>query len=418
MSATGLSGRTGLTGEGLRNSRWPGREPSAIVMTCLVVTYVALLPVQVEIDVLRSRLAPSDLVLVPAVVLVGGRLLAGLRLLSIWHGLLLMLIGAGAGLTLWMTGVLSTWALLNKTAGAVILIVGYVLVAEYSTSFARLAGVLKVLVGSTVIVNLAAMVSLLTPLEIPLMNQMSYGRLAGGLVDPNAWGGLLTVCLGAHLVLRSHETLWFARWADWPIIVSLTAGLVLTTSRSAWIALLAMVVAWTFSKRSMLAPALLAVAVVATVALAAVGNGTSQRLVELSTRSDTVSSRMELNVVAVDSLFEYPFGLGLGVFSERYGGIVHNTPLWFAADLGLGGLIVFMGFSFWMLSRYLVARRRHPEPDGSVVLAIGLGLLAMFVLGLSIEAFYQRHWWVLMALLAAASAIPATPAPVAQQGQG
>jgi putative inorganic carbon (hco3(-)) transporter len=64
------------------------------------------------------------------------------------------------------------------------------------------------------------------------------------------------------------------------------------------------------------------------------------------------------------------------------------------------GLAVFLGFLGWFLVRGWFAYRFAPAREQPLVLALLLGHTAMFGLAMGIEAFYQRHWWLVLGLIA------------------
>lgn len=382
------------------------------IVAASVWAYVILLPLQVQLAP-RFRLAASDLVLIPGLVLLGTRSLDWKPVLSVWHGLLIAVLAVSAAGTLLTTGDVSQWALFNKAIGTLGLIAAYLVVGGYATSPERVWRLLKAFVVSVSVFNAAATTALLTPIDIPLMNVSSFGRLSGGLIDPNAWGGILTVAFLVHLVLRGSPVPWLGRIPDILVGGSLPLGLMLTTSRSAWIAAGVGFLALTAIRRRAIDPVLAGsiAAFVGVVAFAVEGIG--DWLIELGGRGDTISQRVALNQAAFASVLDHPLGLGLGVFQQRYGAIVHNTPLWFAADMGLPGLLVFVGLVSWVIARAIGAFRSQVEPVRTLALGLGLTHLAMLVLSLSIEAFYQRHWWVLMALVAAVASFRPASSPMA-----
>lgn len=366
--------------------------------------YVLLLPLHVQLAP-TFRLAPSDVALVPGVLFLGVSALRWKPLLSVWHGLLVAVLAASAATALVTTGDVSQWALLNKTVGTLGLIAAYLVIGSQATSPERVWRLLKAFVVSVSVFNAAAIVSLLSPVAVPLMNVASFGRLSGGLVDPNAWGGILTVALVVHLVLRESPVPWLGRAADLLVGGSLVLGLLLTTSRTAWIAAGIGFLALVAVRRRPVDPVLIG-SIVAFVALAVFAvPGLTDWFIELGGRGDTISQRVALNGAAFAAVLDHPLGLGLGVFQERYGAIVHNTPLWFAADLGLPGLLVFVGIVASAAAGAIRSYRTGTEPTRSLALALGIGHLTMLALSLSIEAFYQRHWWMVMALTAALTAL-------------
>ena len=91
---------------------------------------------------------------------------------------------------------------------------------------------------------------------------------------------------------------------------------------------------------------------------------------------------------------------GIGSFRLGEGEIAHNTAMWFLADFGIVGLTVLLGFLGWFFVKGWFAYRAAPVRGQSLVLALALAHTAMFGLAMGIEAFYQRHWWLVLGLIA------------------
>ena len=89
---------------------------------------------------------------------------------------------------------------------------------------------------------------------------------------------------------------------------------------------------------------------------------------------------------------------------------MHNSALWFLADFGLVGLAVFCGFLGWFFVTAWNAYQMAPDEEKPLALALLLAHTAMAGLAVGIEAFYQRHWWLVLALIAASSRLVRCPA--------
>jgi hypothetical protein len=84
--------------------------------------------------------------------------------------------------------------------------------------------------------------------------------------------------------------------------------------------------------------------------------------------------------------------------------------MWFLADFGIAGLAVLLGFLAWFFGRAWFAYRFAPDRGQPLVLALLLAHAAMFGVAMGIEAFYQRHWWLALALIASAYSLTLAPA--------
>src|SRR5207247_8110128 len=98
-------------------------------------------------------------------------------------------------------------------------------------------------------------------------------------------------------------------------------------------------------------------------------------------------------------------------FVEEHNQIVHNTALWFLAEFGLVGAIVFVGFVSGFLASAVATYRRVTPDRRPLLTGLVAAHLAMIGFSLGVEALYQRWWWLVMALLASAHALALQEAP-------
>ncbi len=369
----------------------------------LVVAWTALLPVQVPLIVAGGtgrdvNFAPSDAVLVLAVLLVGGSLRMRREMWSAWHFALPILFAA----SIVLGGALTRYALANKLLGMLVLLGSYLMITSFVRTWRDVRLVLTVLVASVVVVNAVSLAAEIADVDLPLRTCHAAAclRLTGFLPDSNLYGSLIVVTLAIYLALSGRRSLLMpeistGKLAQLLIAGSLVVGLALTLSRSAWLAL-ALVVVGLLTLRPRRAVAIIAfsLAVVVAATLAA-----PDVLISTSLRTQSIESRFVLIDQGLDSFNENPaVGIGLGNFPMRHGQIIHNTPLWFAAEMGLVGLVVFFGFAVWILRRVWRSYRLSVGPTKLIAGAVLMGNLAMVVFSAAVEALYQRHWWLLMAL--------------------
>jgi O-antigen ligase len=90
--------------------------------------------------------------------------------------------------------------------------------------------------------------------------------------------------------------------------------------------------------------------------------------------------------------------------------------MWFLADFGIAGFLVLLAFLGWFFRRAWVAYRLAPDAERPLVLALILAHTAMLGLAMGIEAFYQRHWWLVFALIASAYSLSIRP-PLRMSGE-
>ena len=322
------------------------RNPQALANT--MVLWAALLPVQFVTDSFGSLafVATADAVLVVAALLAARQLAVVRGTWTGWHTALLVLIPLSALRVAIGTGVLSDRVLVNKTLGILMLFAAYVLVVLVGRDIRTARRMIVAFIVTTVAANAVALLDHLTPIDIPLFNVRFAGaRLTGMMFDPNAYGGLLvTVVVLLFAVMRAP---WFPyrQSSSLVALASLIAGVILTSSRSAWVAFgLVLAVAAIFSPR--LAARTVVVAGLAVLALVLVLSPSRRdEFVELATRGGQLEIRVEVARQAFDDFRSNPvFGVGVGEFKREHDIIVHNTPLWFLTEFGLVGFVVFMGF--------------------------------------------------------------------------
>jgi O-antigen ligase len=123
----------------------------------------------------------------------------------------------------------------------------------------------------------------------------------------------------------------------------------------------------------------------------------------MASRPQQVQGRFDLIHDAYAAFSQHPYlGGGIGSFRLSEGEIAHNSAMWFLADFGIVGLAVFLGFLAWFFAKGWFAYRFAPAKEQPIALALLLGHTAMLGLAMGIEAFYQRHWWLVFGLIASA----------------
>ncbi|MEQ3549101.1 O-antigen ligase family protein [Pseudonocardia nematodicida] len=385
----------------------------------LICCWVALLPVQFEVGTLGLpfRLAPSDLALAGYLLVRLPRLRHVPRAWSSWLLALPPVMGLGMLVVYARTGALGQYAYLQKGFGLLLLLAAFCCLVDHVDSWDRLRRLLRVFVVSVVVNALVAVVAFVPAAVggpvLPLLNEPYPGvRLTGLLIDPNAFGGLVSVALLVVLVTARPVPLlggvW--RWAAGPV---LAIALLLTFSRSAWIGFACGVLVLGLCRPLAAAVPLrrLAVGGFAAVPLLAVALfAVVPDAVRMIQRPDQVQSRVDIIGDAMAEFVTSPVvGIGIGGYEARHGLIVHNTVLWFLTELGLVGLLVLLGLLWSVGSRLLAAHRLAPTAERTLVLGLLAGHASMVGLSMGIEAFYQRHWWLVMALGAAAWVLCTAP---------
>ena len=373
------------------------------VLNGLVLAYVALLPYQFE-TANKMNFAPADCFMLLVLVLASGQLKYCKPAWTMWHFGIALIFAAGSLVAALRFGALDRYELYNKDAGLILPFLSYAAITSSIAEWDDVRRILRVFVLSVVLENTVAVVFFLLSYAFGVSNPFArYGglRLSGVLIDPNAYGGLLVVayvvCEGGSLgraPLFKGPTLWISR-------VTLLLGILFTFSRSAWVALaMALLLLCVLHFRAALRLVLAGV-IGAPCLLLLMGDRFLPVFEVMASRPKQVQGRFDLIHDAFQAFEHHPFlGGGIGSFRLGEGEIAHNSAMWFLADFGVVGLAVFLGFVAWFFAKGWSAYRQAPPMAQSLVLAVLLGHTAMFGLAMGIEAFYQRHWWLMLGLIA------------------
>lgn len=319
------------------------------------------------------------------------------------------------------TGSWSGWALQNKYFGwyalAFFVVSGFAferLVPRFGPRF--LAAYVVVAWGIAFLTIGAFLLALWVELPKVFLLGPDF-RAVGMLVNPNAFG--LATAIAIVLQLSGRFPLPESRWLRVVGLGLLLAVLVLTGSRSSWVAFTVAVVIMTVVQRwewrnlklaVPLAAAVLAVLVSLQPAQTVVLEGGEPkrvyfgRDVVVTANHVGVSHRMEQLEGSIALWSSAPLtGAGLGVYLHRETELgkrapqqIHNTYLWLLAETGLVGFVLFTGFFVTLL----VGSWRGRRHDDCLLIAIPiLGMFGLFAV--LQEALYQRHIWFLAGILVA-----------------
>jgi len=397
MPETGL-GNWAMTGPVAYDSV---SQPSAL-LNVLVIAYVALLPYQFGGN--GMNFAPADCLMFLVLLLAPGRLKYRKAAWGIWHFGLAAIFAAGSLVAVLRFGALDRYELLNKDAGLLAPFLSYAAITSSVAGWDGLRRILRVFTVSVVLQNILSVGGFLLAYFFGVENPFArYGglRLSGMMLDPNAYGGLLVaalvICEGGSLgraPLFKGPILWLFR-------VTLGMGILFTFSRSAWIALVLALLVFCAIRIKAAIRLLLAAIIAAPCLFLIMGSRFLPVFEEMASRPKQVQGRFDLIHAAIHAFTQHPFlGGGIGSFRLGEGEIAHNTAMWFLADFGIAGLVVLLGFLGWFFVKGWFAYRLAPAQDKPLALAILVAHTAMFGLAMGIEAFYQRHWWLVMGLIA------------------
>jgi putative inorganic carbon (hco3(-)) transporter len=374
----------------------------------LLAGYVIFLPVQIAVSP-SLRLAPSDGFL--ALALLGftlrvGRLQVVRSAWSFWHFGLVASCLLYTLVALTRTGYVTREALLNKDVGLLVLFAAYAVITGQTNSWPRIRRVLRLLIVTVAVQNVVCLVAFaaLTIVGVSLPGMDFRGaRLTGLLLDPNAYGGLLVLVLSIHMVASCGKRPLVPGIAGGLVTLTLAIGTLLTYSRSAWTGL-ALVFVLTMLLRPKTGVRLAIVSALAIVGVLQVfGPNYLSQMSHLALRQSQVDARVQLINQALDMFSRSPaFGVGLGVFNDNVGQIIHNTPIWILTESGALGLIFLTGFALWFVRTGVRAFRLASAEQKPLALGLLTANIAMMGLSMGIEALYQRHWWLVLALIVSA----------------
>jgi putative inorganic carbon (HCO3(-)) transporter len=378
------------------------------ILKFLVGAYAALLPYQVGVTSdMNFAVANCGLLLI--LLLAPGQLQYRKPAWTIWHLAMVFVFAIGTLVSALNTGYLTRYVFLNKDTGLLLLLLSYAAITSAAAEWEDVRHILRVFTVGVVAQNLVAIGAFLAAyffgVDTPLT---SYGglRLSGMMLDANAYGGLLVValviCEGASwgpAPLFKGFPLMFCR-------LTLGLGILFTFSRSAWVSLtLALLLLCVVRRQVALRVALVGL-IGAPCLFLVMGRRFLQFFESMAARPEEGESRFKLAHDALTEFARHPFvGGGLGSFISTEGTIVHNTFLWFLADFGILGLIVLLGYFGSLSLRAWFAYKVAPDSEKPIMIALLLAQTAMMGLAMGIEAFFQMHWWLVMALIASGYSI-------------
>jgi O-antigen ligase len=385
---------------------WPLPESlprSAPILKVLLSAYVVFLPYQFQTGD-GINFAPADCFLLLLVVLAAGQLKYRREAWSIWHFGIMLTFVAGSLVTAVRFGAIMRYELINKDLGLFLPFLSYAAVTSWVAEWDDLRYLMRLFALSVVIQNALMVALFLASYFFGISNPFArYGglRLAGMLLDPNAYGGLLVMTLVLIVGASNGPEPLLSKAMLVTSRVTLVPGILFTFSRSAWSALgLAMLVFAVLRPRAA-ARFVLAGLLCAPGILLLLGRRFVPIFQTMASRPKQVQGRFDLIHDALEAFSRHPlFGGGIGAFRLGEGSIAHNSAMWFLADFGIIGLTAFAGFLGWFFLKGWSAYQSAPASKRSLTLAALLAHTAMLGLAMGIEAFYQRHWWLALGMIA------------------
>jgi putative inorganic carbon (HCO3(-)) transporter len=391
------------------------------ILGVLVVLYVVTLPYLFEVSS-HLNFAPADCFLLLVIVFAFPQLKRCRSTWSYWHLGIWLTFAVGSFVTALRLGGIEPYELLNKDAGLLLPFFSYAAVTSTIGDWKDIRRILRFFMLGVVFENVIAICGFLAAYFLGMATPFTRYeglRLSGMLVDPNAYGSLLVVafvvCEGGswgRAPLFKARVLWFSR-------LTLALGILLTFSRSAWLGLGLSFLIFFFSRPLVALRPVLAVLTAAPCVLLVLGSRFLPIFEKMASRPKQVQERLDLIDDAIQAFTRHPLlGGGLGSFRLAVGEIAHNSAMWFLADFGIVGFAVLVGFLSWFFRKAWLFYRIAPESEKPIALALLLAHAAMVGVAMGIEAFYQRHWWLILALIASGYSLAARAANIRQYQPG
>jgi putative inorganic carbon (hco3(-)) transporter len=377
------------------------RPPGAL--SVLVAGYVMLLPFQFQVAS-GVNFAPADCLLVLVLLLAASQLKYRKAAWTAWHFGIPLIFAAGSLVAALRFGTLDRYELINKDVGLLLPLLSYAAVTSMVVEWADVRHILRAFTLSVVIQNVLCVGAFFGAyffgIATPFVRYEGL-RLSGMLLDPNAYGGLLVVAFVLIEAASHGPAPLFGKKVVLVSRVTLGFGILFTFSRSAWVALGLALIVFTVLRPWAAGRLFMSGLIGAPCVLLLLGQRFLPIFVAMASRPKQVQGRFDLLHDALAAFARHPlFGGGIGSFRLSEGEIAHNTATWFLADFGIVGLSVLLGFLGWFFVKGWIAYRFSPAEEQPVMLALLLALIAMVGLAMGIEAFYQRHWWLVLGLIA------------------
>lgn len=229
-------------------------------------------------------------------------------------------------------------------------------------------------------------------------------RVTALMLDPNELGAILAVLSAIALYFSLSDSFSIRRRLLY--IVEFFFGfvaIVLTWSRTAWVALGFSFFLIPFARRSYLSIYIMS----GIILLGIIGylggfiNILTDILVSLGEGS--ISFREDLFYIGLDDVRRYPMtGVGFNASSEfnnPYDEPIHNGFLQVAAETGLWGLFIFLGIFIYIIIKFLILLNKNRDKEFRwVVKALFVGYLSFPIIFQSQPFAFEKFFWLFIGL--------------------
>ena len=239
------------------------------------------------------------------------------------------------------------------------------------------------------------------------LSQETRIQYVGIFNDPNDLGLLFVTVLPMALYLsRGGGLMGLRRLLWWGSAAALVYGVILTHSRGAMLALVAVVAVWVWRRRGPVSAGALGAAMIGVLMML------PSRLSELDAGESSAAGRVDAWYSGFDMFMGSPlFGIGPGLFADNNANLTaHNSFVLVLAETGLVGYVVWLAFVGYGL-RMTLAMWRLPAPAATATdtatlaswkreRSLALTLLLAQVGFLAAAFFLSRSYVILLYLLA------------------
>lgn len=246
-------------------------------------------------------------------------------------------------------------------------------------------------------------------LGVPFELSSFPSRMAGLAQNPNAFSFQMLIAFAVSIVLRDQDQGLFTKRVRYVLEGIILAGIWLSSSRAGLIAgavlLMVLLSSGALSWRRLVAAVAISATLIlvlafmapsGTSALSAVGHQIAQ-----SNDSERLHSMWGGLAMWRDN---WLFGAGLGAFmrgeilANGTPLLIHNTPIWILAEMGLIGLFAIVAPVFLVVRNMVIRLRLRME------LPVLAALCCLVIMGLEMqphEMLYQRSFWLILGAMLA-----------------
>lgn len=381
----------------------------------LLVLWVCFLGVQIESRILPFRFSPSDFFMFLFwVINLLNRKVTFKSFITVDLLLILMIFTISTSIALFKAQSFLVYTVINKYIGFLILVFSFFFIANViRDSKLFLQKILRIFVLTGGILNaIYIMLSFVFPVNVNLKKTLLYSywpsRLRGLLIDPNAYGGFLTIVFFLCLPLLINEKVKSKKILYSIILFSSLFGVVLTFSRSALLGFFVgsiIMIIFTYAELKKYIYFLITSSILSLFFLYVSNPVLYRTMLDFMKRSNTVTSRFNFIISGLELFSRNPIiGIGSGIYFALNGAIIHNTYIWILVEMGVIGLLCFVFFIFHVLQTNIQLIRKFKKSHKDLFyITVGLfcAIISMCTYGIGIEFLYQRYLWMLFALLQA-----------------